>query len=70
MLAIRLSNETEQRITDLVNRTGRSKSFYIRKAIERFLEDEEDYLLAVSRLEENNARIPFEEIKRLVEMED
>lgn len=70
MLAIRLSNETEQRITDLANRTGHTKSFYVRKAIERFLEDEEDYLLAVSRLEENNTRISFEEIKRLVEMED
>jgi RHH-type rel operon transcriptional repressor/antitoxin RelB len=70
MLAIRLSNETEQRIIDLANRTGHTKSFYVRKAIERFLEDEEDYLLAVSRLEENNTRIPFEEIKRLVEMED
>ena len=36
-------------------------SFYIRKALEQFLEDREDYFLAVARLEENNPRIPLEE---------
>ena len=70
MLAVRLSNETEQRIIALTEKTGHTKSYYVRKAVERFLEDEEDYLLAISRLEENNIRLPFEEIKRLVDMED
>lgn len=67
MLAIRLSDETEQRITNLVKKTGHTKSYYVRKAIERFLEDQEDYLLAVSRLEERNDHVLFEEVKRLVE---
>ena len=70
MLAVRLSSETEQRIISLAERTGHSKSYYVRKAIEEFLEDEEDYILAISRLEEKNNRISFEEVKRLVEMED
>ena len=69
MLAIRLSSETEQRIDTLAKKTGRSKTYYIRKAIESFLEDEEDYLLAVSRLEEKNDRVSFEEVRRLVEIE-
>lgn len=67
MLAIRLSDETEKRITDLAQRTGRSKSYYVRKAIESFLEDQEDYLSAISRLEERNDRVTLEEVKRLVE---
>jgi len=66
MLAIRLSDETEKRITDLARRTGRSKTYYVRKAIESFLEDEEDYLLAISRLEEKNDHVSFEEVRRLV----
>ena len=69
MLAIRLSSETEQRIDTLAKKTGRSKTYYIRKAIESFLKDEEDYLLAVARLEEKNDRVSFEEVRRLVEIE-
>lgn len=70
MLTVRLSNEIEQRVAILSQKTGRSKSYYVRKAIEGFLDDQEDYLLALSRLEEKNKRIPFDEVKRLVEMED
>ena len=66
MLAVRLSDETEKRITYWAQNTGRSKSYYVRKAIELFLEDQEDYLSAVSRLEERNAHITFEELQRLV----
>lgn len=69
MLAVRLSNDVENRIAVLSQKTGRSKSYYVRKAIEEFLNDEEDYLLALARLEENNKRIPFDEVKRLVELE-
>jgi RHH-type rel operon transcriptional repressor/antitoxin RelB len=70
MRAVRLSEDTEARLMLLSERTGRSKSYYIRKAVEGFLEDKEDYLLAMARLEENNARIPFETVRRLVELED
>jgi RHH-type transcriptional regulator, rel operon repressor / antitoxin RelB len=67
MLAVRLSDEIEERITNLAQRTRRSKSYYVRKAIELFLEDQEDYLSAISRLEEKNDRITLEELKRLIE---
>jgi RHH-type rel operon transcriptional repressor/antitoxin RelB len=67
MLAVRLPDKIEERITHLAQRTGRSKSYYVRKAIELFLEDQEDYLSAISRLEEKNDRVTFEEIKRLIE---
>ena len=70
MLAVRLPNDIENRITVLSKKTGRSKSYYVRKAIEDFLAEEEDYLLAMSRLEERNDRVSFEKIKRLVEVEN
>lgn len=70
MLAIRLPQTLENRLNVLSEKTGRSKSYYTRQALEAFLEDREDYLLAVSRLEENNPRIPFEEVRRLVELEN
>jgi RHH-type rel operon transcriptional repressor/antitoxin RelB len=42
MLALRLPQEIEQRLTTLAQRTGRTKSFYARQAIEIFLDDLED----------------------------
>ncbi len=70
MLAVRLPDQLDSRLVSLSKKTGRSKSYYVRKAVETFLEDEEDYLLAVSRLEEKNSRISFEEVRRLVDLED
>jgi RHH-type transcriptional regulator, rel operon repressor / antitoxin RelB len=70
MLAIRLPSALETRLNVLSEKTGRSKSYYARHAIEAFLEDREDYLLAVSRLEEQNPHISFEEVRRVIELED
>lgn len=70
MLAIRLPKELETQLEKVVNETHRSKSYYIRKALEQFLEDREDYLLAIARLEENNTRIPFETIRKELGLDD
>lgn len=43
-IAVRLPLELEQRLTALATQTGRSSSFYIRAAIEAYLEEiEEDF---------------------------
>ncbi len=39
MLAVRLPPEVEQRLAQLAERTGRTKSFYAREAILRHLAD-------------------------------
>ena len=45
MLALRLPEEIERRLTALAKRTGRSKSFYAREAILEHLDDlEAEYL--------------------------
>ena len=46
-VSIRLDAETEKRLTNLVEQTGRTKSYYLRELIQRGLEDLEDYYLAV-----------------------
>ena len=51
MLAIRLPSEIEQRLEALAAATGRTKTFYARKAIVEFMDDMEDIYLAESRLE-------------------
>lgn len=50
MLAIRLDKDTEKRLERLAERTGRTKTFYAREAIEAHLHDLEDFYLAQERL--------------------
>ncbi|MDP1709178.1 MAG: TraY domain-containing protein [Gammaproteobacteria bacterium] len=69
MLALRLSPEIEQRLEKLAQKTGRTKSYYAKKAITEFLQDEEDYLLALTRLEKSNPRISLEEVERQLGLE-
>ena len=49
--SIRLSPDTERRLTLLASQTGRTKAFYLREIIDRGLEDIEDYYLAADVLE-------------------
>ena len=51
MLAIRLPTEVENRLAALATKTGRTKTYYARKAILEFIEDMEDTYLALDRLE-------------------
>ena len=51
MLALRLPEDIEQRLTVLAKKTGRTKSFYAREAILEHLDDLEDIYLAKERLE-------------------
>ena len=51
MIAVRLEEDLEKRLEHLSHETGRSKSYYVKQAIENYLDDREDYLLALSVLE-------------------
>ena len=68
MLTIRLPAEMEQRLTVLAEATRRPKSFYVREALERSLEDIEDAYLAETAYERFKANgekaVPLEEVMR------
>ena len=53
MLAIRLPNDIETRLASLAEKTGRTKTYYARKAILEFIEEMEDTYLALNRLEQS-----------------
>ena len=42
VVAVRLTSELERRLEELARRTGRSKSFYVREAIEEHLDELEE----------------------------
>ena len=50
MLAVRLPEDIERRLEVLAERTGRTKTFYAREAIEAHLDDLETFYLAEERL--------------------
>lgn len=66
--AIRLPDETYERLKALSERTGRTSAYYIREAIEKHIEDMEDLYLAEEatrrRLEDNERTYTLEEVKR------
>jgi len=67
-LSIRLDDNLAARLERLARLTGRSKSFYVKQAIEHHIEDLEDLYLAqrvANRVAEGRERlIPLEEIER------
>lgn len=74
MLAIRLSNEIENRLEKLAKTTGRTKTFYVREAIMTHLEDLEDYYLAadtISRVQEGKEKThSSQSVRKYLDLED
>ncbi len=68
MTSIRLSKNLEERLNLLSAKTQRSKSFYIKKALEKFLEDEEEYQVALEAydayLRSGKKSTSFEEVMK------
>ena len=64
MLTVRLPEELENRLNVLAEKTHRAKSYYVKQALEEFLEEEEDYLLALARIEKREPKISLKEAKK------
>ena len=52
MLTVILSKDLEERLSVLARKTNRSKSFYVKEALEKYLEDEEDHVMALQAYED------------------
>jgi RHH-type rel operon transcriptional repressor/antitoxin RelB len=63
MLAIRIKPDIQKRLCDLSDKTGRTKSFYVQQALQEFLDDEEDGLIALERFNNINSEyISFDDV--------
>jgi RHH-type transcriptional regulator, rel operon repressor / antitoxin RelB len=69
-IAIRLPEELENKLTSLAKRTKRSKSFYVREAIEHYLEDIEDYYLGMEVLKNPGQIYSLEEVRKICGLDD
>ena len=68
MLSVRLAPEIMERLELLADKTGRTKSFYAREAILRYLEDMEDTFIAIERLETPGKRWTLAELENEVDL--
>ena len=64
MLSVRLSDSLAKRLETLSSKTHRSKSHYVECALKNFLDEQEDYILALSRLEEQGPNVSLEDAKK------
>jgi len=69
MLAIRLPEEIENRLSALAAKTGRTKTYYAKEAILEHLDDMEDKYLAVRRLEGRGRRFTLEEMEKGLDLD-
>ncbi|MCK4541062.1 MAG: ribbon-helix-helix protein, CopG family [Spirochaetales bacterium] len=69
MLAVRLDPKIEEELSRLARETGRSKSYYVKQAIENFLEERKDYLLALAVLEREEPRRSLAEVRKELGLE-
>ncbi|MEK6815105.1 MAG: ribbon-helix-helix protein, CopG family [Nitrospirota bacterium] len=61
---IRLDPKTERRLAALSKSTGRTKSWYLREAIQDYLDEWEDYHIALGRLEKEKGEIDIKDVRR------
>ncbi len=73
MLAVRLSKELELRLSTLSSKTNRPKSFYVKRALEKMLEEEEERYLALQAyetfLESGKKTTSFDDVMRENDLE-
>ena len=73
-MAIRIPKEIEERLEQLAQKTGRTKTFYAREAIMEHIEDLEDYYLAaevLARVRKGKEKtVPIETLIKRYGLED
>lgn len=73
MLDIPLPKDLEERLDKLAGKTKRSKSYHVKKALQAYIEDREDYLLAAAALEEDEDEdnsYTWAEVKKRAKLDD
>ena len=70
MFSMRIPTDIENRLENLAQKTGRTKTYYAREALLRFIEDMEDEYLALLRLETPSRRWTLEELEQGIDLEN
>ena len=69
-IALKVSSKLDQRLTMLAKKTHRSKSYYAREALERYIEELEDYYLAIAVRENPGKIYTLAEVEKMCGLDD
>lgn len=69
-LAVRLTSELNKRLSSLAKRTGRTKTFYAKEALLRYLDDMEDTFIAIERAEKPAKRLSMKEAEKALGLDN
>jgi predicted DNA-binding protein len=69
MLSIRLSDDVEARLAQLAETKGRTKKFYAKEAIHRYLDEMEDTYIVLSRLESPSKRASLDDVENMLDVD-
>lgn len=58
--SVRLPDETSKRLNELAKALDRPKTYIIKRALQEYLDEYEDYLIALGRLNDKEDRIVSE----------
>jgi len=67
---ITVPKDLEDRLDEIAQRLGRTKDQCAIEAIAEFVEEDEDYRIAIERLKRDEPGIPLEEVKRRLGLDD
>lgn len=70
MITARIPDDLDKSLTILAKETDRNKSYIIKRALESYLEEKADLLIALSRLEKGEETISLEEMEKKYDLED
>lgn len=65
----KLSDNLHSILSELSNETNRSRGYIMQRALENYLEEKSDILIALSRLERGEETITLEELKKKYDLE-
>lgn len=63
-ISFKVPDELNERLELLSKELDRNKSYMIRQAIEEYLEEKEDYLIALARLSRTEKKYSLEEVEK------
>lgn len=63
-IGFRVPDELEVLLTNISESTNKPKSFHLKKALEQYVEEVEDYLEGMSVLKSKNKTYTLEEVKK------
>ncbi|BDU60813.1 hypothetical protein FLA4_12230 [Candidatus Rickettsia kotlanii] len=70
VITTRISNELDMILSNVAKEIDRPKGYTIRKAIESYIEEKADLLIALSRIKKGEEVISLEDIKKKYGLED